>query len=171
MRLKKDGKLAINSKAKGGSFELKIAKYISKLFDIEYGKDIRKTPQSGAILCRADLWVRERYRIRFPYFIECKKRENIKLEHSHLDNWLPIIWFNEAKEKLQVDPDYPSNSPVMLIFSRNRWPIYVLVEDKLEDADTKAKFSLMMHIIKSNMYCYLFDEFLDIFKEKSIATL
>jgi hypothetical protein len=107
-------------RVKGSKFELQIAKEIAKRFGFNYGTDIRRTPNSGALITRSDLWINPKVRHKFPYFCEMKKRENWNLEGAfYNEKWEPYLWFSEAESKLQVDPEYDPSSPVILIFARN----------------------------------------------------
>jgi hypothetical protein len=120
----------INVKKKGNTFELKLAKEIAQKFDIEYGKYIRRTPGSGALLCRADLWIHESHRHKFPWFLEAKKRATATLDKCDSDNWEVYNWYKDAKDKVKDDPDYAANSPVLLVFAKNNVGPFVMMSSE-----------------------------------------
>jgi hypothetical protein len=128
-KLTKAGKKKVNGKAKGSSFELQIAKEIAKALNLEYGKYIRRTPGSGSLLTRSDLWIDPAYRHLCNLYIECKKRENWSWDqYFNGSEWLPIQWYNDAGDKLLVDPDYsPESTIVCLIFTKNRSKVYAMI--------------------------------------------
>lgn len=122
-------KKRINSKRKGNNFELKIAKEIAKEIGVEYGKYIRRTPGSGALLTRADLWVDEKYRAKFPYFCELKKRRTALLDKITQSNWEPKKWFDESMSKLEHCPSYGGTlAPPILIFANNNTSAFVMFD-------------------------------------------
>ena len=122
-------KKKVNGKAKGSSFELQIAKQVAKTLNLEYGKYIRRTPGSGSLLTRSDLWIDPRYRHRCNLYIECKKRENWNWDqYFNSSEFSPVTWYKEAADKLKIDPDYdPESSIVCLVFTKNRSKIYAML--------------------------------------------
>lgn len=111
----------INGKKKGNKFELDVAQEIAARIGLPYGKFIRRTPGSGSMMCRADLFIHEKYRARFPYYTELKSYSAEKWHLEGLDNkkFPPRVWYNECKSKLPVDPDYDISAPVLLVFKKN----------------------------------------------------
>ena len=125
-RLKK-----VNGKKKGNKFELDVAKKIAETIGESYGTKVRRTPGSGSLLCRADLWIHESIRYKFSWFMELKKRENIRLEHLFKPKNYIVGWYKESKEKLQVDPEYnPMTTPTALLFAKNNMMSFVLMSAK-----------------------------------------
>ncbi len=119
------------SKKKGNSFELKIAKEIAATIGVPYGKSIRRCVGSGALMCRADIYLDYKTRPKFPWYLECKKRENIRLEHLFKPNNYILKWYKESKEKLGIDPEYdPMMTPTALIFAKNNMNPFVLLSKK-----------------------------------------
>lgn len=89
------------AKSKGNRGELKIAKQIGELLGVGYG-DVRRTPNSGALIERSDLRMSEEVHGRFPVYVEVKNRENWTLDNL-LEvgmGWVGFEWLNEAKLKL-----------------------------------------------------------------------
>lgn len=122
----------VNGKKKGSKFELDIAKQIASTIGVEYGKYVRRTPGSGSLLCRADLWVHKDHRYKFAWYLELKKRQTIRLEHLLKPKNELVSWYKEAKEKLQIDPEYdePLMTPVALVFARNNVSPLILMSYK-----------------------------------------
>lgn len=121
----------VNGKAKGKRNELSVAHDIATRLGITYGTEIRRTPASGALITRADLWIHPKHRERFPYFVEIKSRNDKGWSFDNIlrgGSWEPVKWFREAQSKLLVDPEYDINSPVILVFTKNRLPFFVMME-------------------------------------------
>lgn len=106
------------SKDKGSSFERQVAKILGDA----YGVKLRRTPMSGGWAqgydnAAGDLTCLEG---EFPYCVECKKEEGWRLDslfgddHKWFDNW----WD-------QLIHECPANKQPLLVFSRNRAPIFV----------------------------------------------
>lgn len=108
-------------KSKGTRFELDIARDIAKALGIKYGSDVRRTPASGALTTRSDLTIAPKHFSKFPFFLEAKHREGWDFwQLFGSKNWLPIQWYEEAKEKLGVDPYYdPMTTTTVLVFKQN----------------------------------------------------
>lgn len=121
----------VNGKKKGSAFELKISKEIAKTINEPYGTKVRRTPGSGSLLCRADLWVHESIRYKFNWFLELKKRESIRLEHLFKPKNPIVAWYIDSKEKLQIDPEYdPMTTPSAVVFCRNHMDPFILMSFK-----------------------------------------
>lgn len=156
-------KKKINGKLKGSSFELKLAKQIAEKLDIEYGKYIRRTPGSGSLITRSDLWIHESYRHKFPWFLEAKKRATATLDKCNSNNWEVYNWYKEAKDKVKDDPDYVIDSPVLLVFAKNNVGPFVMIsnEDYVEfinNEHTLDKFH--MYVPKYDVHILLWEDFL-----------
>lgn len=105
-----------DSKAKGNRYENKIA----KLFSRWSGEDVRRTPQSGgwskaAFGVAGDLVCSNK---RFPFHIECKKREGWFLEDLILgvrvkDSRSVRAWWKQTTETC------PKRKVPMLVFAHN----------------------------------------------------
>jgi hypothetical protein len=118
----------VNGKRKGNSFELQIAKEIAETIGVEYGKMVRRTPGSGSLLCRADLWVHSSVRHNFPWYLELKKRQTIRLEHLLKPNNDLVKWYRESKEKLKIDPEYEQmTTPTALLFAKNNMTPFIML--------------------------------------------
>ena len=72
----------------------------------------------------------------------CKKRENIRLEHLFAPNNPLLKWYRESAEKLKVDPDYDiMTTPTALVFSRNHMKTFILMSQKdYTDMDLQTKY-------------------------------
>src|ERR1035437_914108 len=142
-RLKK-----VNGKKKGNKFELDIAKAIAATINEPYGTRVRRTPGSGSLLCRADLWIHHTVRHKFPWFLELKKRENIRLDHLFKPKNYLVGWYKDSKEKLQIDPEYdPLFTPTALLFAKNNMMPFILMSAKdfvdMELASTYKGFKIL----------------------------
>jgi hypothetical protein len=121
----------VNGKKKGNKFELDIAHSIADTIAEPYGTKVRRTPGSGSLLCRADLWIHQSARYKFPWFLELKKRENIRLEHLFKPKNYIVGWYKDSKEKLQIDPEYdPMTTPTALLFAKNNMMPFILMSGK-----------------------------------------
>lgn len=115
-----------NSRTKGASFENKIAKVFSEWS----GMDVKRTPQSGG-------WANASFGVtgdlvcsnkRFPFHVECKKREG-----WHLDDLVTgvrvrdtrsiVAWWNQAIETC------PEGKEPLLVFARNNRQVLVMVRE------------------------------------------
>ena len=138
-----------NGKKKGSSFELKICKEIAEAIGEPYGGRIRRTPGSGALVCRADIYVHKDIRHKFNWFLELKKRENIRLEHLFKPNNYLLKWYKDSKEKLQIDPEYdPMTTPSALVFSKNQMSPFILMSrEDFATTDVFEKYTDYGHMI------------------------
>jgi len=121
----------VNGKAKGKRNELSVAHDIADKLGVEYGGELRRTPASGALITRADLWIHPKHRGRFPFFVEIKSRNATGWSFDGImrkEQWEPYKWFKEAKEKLCIDPEYDKSAPVILVFTKNRLPFFVMMD-------------------------------------------
>lgn len=109
------------SKNKGAGFERQVA----KMFSEAYGLEFRRTPLSGGWAKDSDVAAGDLVCVDdpdFPYCIECKKSEGWKLESLFTDNH---AWFDNWWK--QVVDECPEDKEPILVFSRNRMPIFVAV--------------------------------------------
>lgn len=132
----------VNGKKKGSKFELDIAKQIAATIKEPYGTMVRRTPGSGSLLCRSDLWVHASVRHKFNWFLELKKRENIRLEHLFKENNYLTKWYQDSKEKLDIDPEYdPMTTPTGLVFCKNNMAPFILMSvQDFNDTDAAEKY-------------------------------
>jgi len=159
---------------KGSNFELLLAKQISETIGIEYGSAIRRTPNSGALTTRADLYIAPKYFSKFPFFLEAKCRENWNFHQyfSKKKEWEPITWYKDAIEKSKIDPHYPDNTIPILVFSQNRKSPLVMLRDDYYVAYcnfcTYLRTDQMMSVdgVEGESYfIFLWDDFLNGIKE------
>lgn len=106
------------SKNKGSGFERQVGKILSDAFGVE----LRRTPMSGGWATGYDNAAGDLTCLDgdFPYCVECKKSEGWRLDslftndHQWFDDW----W-------AQLIRECPSTKQPLLVFSRNRAPIFV----------------------------------------------
>lgn len=120
-------------KYKGHSFELKVAKLLSKW----WGEDgsFQRTPLSGgwSKLSKATKDIADRVRgdlicpSEFPFFVECKCDESFDFHlilqgysKSVFKNWWDVL----------VNKSIETSYKPMLIFSKNYWKIFVALDKK-----------------------------------------
>jgi hypothetical protein len=110
-------------KAKGRKFQIEIAKYISELLNIPYGKDeliaSREMGQPGT-----DIRLLGKAKEEFPFSIEIK----------HQETWAIPAWIEQAKENKQENTDW------LLFCKKNRHEPIVVI-------DAKVFFNLYKKII------------------------
>jgi hypothetical protein len=110
-----------NSRAKGNSFELQVAKAFSQHFGCKF----RRTPLSGGWSEKAetkgDIVCVDRDD--FPYCVECKNAEGWHLESLFTDKheWFDAWW-------LQVTSECPEGKVPLLVFTRNFCPAFAAVK-------------------------------------------
>ena len=123
---KKKKKKRINSRAKGNTFERKIAKLLNETFNL---KEFSRTPGSGAYATTHEL--PEHLKIygdlitpkKFKYTVECKKGYN-KENIISLLNYSSDLWkFIEQSEK---DAEKSGKEPLM-IYQQDRQPAIAVV--------------------------------------------
>jgi len=156
---------------KGRTFELQIARQISDHCCIEFGRQIRRTPNSGALTTRSDLWVGINQRHKFSYFIEMKSYADSKWHLESIGNkkFPPRIWFEEALTKLPLDPDYVPESPVLLVFKKNAGDVFVMLRRDVlmsQWASTKNRLSFYLEDNINDVFIMKWNEFLDIYVPK-----
>lgn len=152
MRLKK-----VNGKKKGSKFELDVAHSIADTIGEPYGAKIRRTPGSGSLLCRADLFIHQSVRHKFPWFLELKKRESIRLEHLFKPKNYIVGWYKDSKEKLQLDPEYdPMTTPTAVLFARNNMMPFILMSIKdYNDMEISDKYKGPHITFEEDEVCYV----------------
>lgn len=121
------------SKTKGADYERKIAKKLSEW----WGGTFSRVPASGGLHWGSDQRVAGDIipppEARFPFVIECKKREGWLIDHILLDNGQPRTWW----EQVVTDARRVKLIP-LLMFSKNLAKDYIMVpfEDNLYTALT-----------------------------------
>lgn len=136
------GKKKINSKAKGSSYELKIAKALGAW----YGEDFNRVPASGGLRWGDDNRVAGDIATpvdsNFPFTVECKKREKWDLEQvlkgtGDVESW----WLQSTSDSIRV------NTRPLLIFSKNFAPDFLMItlEDFDEILHKKAEKQIPFH--------------------------
>ncbi|AYP68623.1 hypothetical protein EalM132_00111 [Exiguobacterium phage vB_EalM-132] len=138
----------INGKNKGNEYERKIAKSLSGW----WGEQFQRTPASGGLQWKNDNRVSgdivTSVKSKFPFTVECKKREGWSIEQlvketGDIEKW----WAQVIK-----DCERSSLRP-LLIFSRNFAPDYVMIHEadfNLLASTTEVKFTHF--ILRSKKY-------------------
>ena len=115
------------SKIKGGIYEAKIAKLLTK----ELGKEFRRVPLSGSIdFMKGDVFVPSDTAW-FPYVIECKHYKELNFTNllTAKSNELYSFWAQVQEEAKTMD------KLPLVIFRWNRSKDYVLFDSDLEVKD------------------------------------
>lgn len=119
------GKLSIR---KGSNFERQIA----KIFSDWSGVKLVRTPMSGAWDgCEVDIWP-ENPEVYWPLAIECKKSEAWNMDQI-MEGVGPFYdWLEQAEQQAEQwsERTGKSRDPI-LVFSRNRHPIYAAIPGRL----------------------------------------
>lgn len=156
---------------KGANFELVLAKQISKAIGLPYGSAVRRTPNSGALTTRADLYIAPKYFDKFPFFLEAKCREGWSFQKyfTGKGEWEPFTWYKDAIEKCADDPHYPDTVTPILVFTQNRTlPLVMIREDYYINLNKKFNLVTYGHPIRvedlmaETYYILLWKSFLDI---------
>ncbi len=110
----------MNSKKKGNNFERKVAHIICDYFKLPYNENPRTPLSGGAVRWKGDIQKSDKLKAIFPFYIECKKRENWDLidlinPNSELNKW----WQKCVK-------DCPADEFPLLIFSKNYYPVFCM---------------------------------------------
>lgn len=123
MATEKTPKKKINSKAKGSSYELKVAKILSQW----WGEEFHRTPMSGGLHWKADNRVAGDIVTPpdslFPFSVECKKREEFTFEQILKGTGDVEKWWKQCIgdcKRVSMKP--------MLIFSKNFAPNYLMID-------------------------------------------
>ena len=124
----KPRKKGINSKQKGSEYERKIAKLLGTWFKEEF----HRVPQSGGLHWGDDTRVAgditTHIDSKFPFTVECKKREGWDLEQllkgtGDLESW----WAQAVNDSNRV------GLLPMLVFSKNFSPNYLMIQKSAFD--------------------------------------
>ncbi|MEM5853355.1 MAG: hypothetical protein QW228_03225 [Candidatus Aenigmatarchaeota archaeon] len=161
-------KRSINTKAKGDSFERKVA----KIFTNWYGKTVRRTPLSGQIAIKSDIISDED----FPFLIECKKHERFYLEEilsSGVNFRKMLLDIEDQKNSLF----YKENKIQAIIYSRSRTSIYIIlperefkkVKTEVRERILKDLNWIMLKFKDMNFYVFLLADFLREIKPSEIG--
>lgn len=120
-------KLPINSKAKGSGYELKIAKKLTQWSGYEFNR----TPMSGGLRWQEDNNVSGDIvppaELKFPFSVECKKRE-IDWDFDFLLKKTSPIWdfYKQSCRDSSRYLDKGVRKEPMVVFSKNRRESYVM---------------------------------------------
>lgn len=119
--------MSINSKQKGNSFELKVAKILTDWS----GEEFHRTPMSGALHWSNDKRVVSDIvppnNMEFPFSIECKNQEN-PWDFDSIIKKTSVLW----KHWEQAESDAMSEGLVpMLIFTRNYRDDYIAIPENI----------------------------------------
>lgn len=118
----------INSKAKGSDYERKIAKLLSDWF----GEEFHRVPASGGLRWGTDNRVVGDITTspdsKFPFTVECKKREGWDFEQVLKGTGEVEQWWEQSSR----DGERASLLPIV-IFSKNFAPNYLMMEQEVFD--------------------------------------
>lgn len=139
-------KKPINSKAKGSEFERRVAKVLSKW----WGEEFHRTPASGGLHWHEDNRVAGDIvtpeKSKFPFTVECKKREEWMLEQIIKGTGEIEKWWTQAlgdSERVGLKP--------LLIFSKNFAPNYVMMHlDDFMGIDIESKVEISFFTFYKN---------------------
>jgi hypothetical protein len=129
----------VNGNAKGAKFENRICRAISQwLVDGDWTKcRIDELPFRRRFTASPSLegfWVRggdllHRTTVKSPFSIECKNIEGWVLDGAYsAKKWEPWGWWEQCRDQAQTVGLVP-----LLIFTRNRYPVYVLMTKETEE--------------------------------------
>jgi hypothetical protein len=161
-------RIGSRNRAKGNEYERKIIHQICEYFGFTYGVEMGRTPMSGAfrMVSRADVFIAERAREEFPYFLECKKRAGWSLDMlgKEIKTYPFHAWYKEAEEKrLAQNWKYPT----LVVFSKSFSPDYFFCPVSYLPANfgvwgDMAEVSFITHLtLDKTVFCIgLFQEFL-----------
>lgn len=119
--------MAVNSKAKGDTYERRIAKKLTEWTGLKF----ERVPASGGLHWREDNRVYGDIVTNdpdFPFVIECKCREEWNMDSLINGSKKVEKWW----QQVTADAEATGKQP-MVIFSRNRQPDYIMM--RLEDYD------------------------------------
>lgn len=158
-------RLPINSKAKGNAYELKIAKQLSTWSGYEFNR----TPMSGGLRWQEDNNVSGDIvppsELKFPFSIECKKRE-IDWDFDSLLRGTSPIW-DFYKQSCRDSSRYIHKGikkEPMVVFAKNRRESYMIIHKQVYDFLFKDKDVMHMEIYRypeCNVVMMLFEDFLN----------
>lgn len=114
--------MAVNSKAKGDTYERKIAKKLTEWTGLKF----ERVPASGGLHWKQDNRVYGDIVTNnpdFPFVIECKCREEWNMDSLINGNKKVEKWW----QQVTADAEATGKKP-MLIFTRNRQPDYIMLE-------------------------------------------
>lgn len=143
--------MAVNSRQKGSSYERAIA----KLFEEWSGSSVKRTPLSGgwakeaAFEAKSDLVSTDK---KFPFAVECKKREGWVLEHILYTKTEIFSWWEQTVKET------PEGKIPLLVFSKNRSKNFAMlsIEGWRKIAPTRRpKGKWMMVKTKKTGLCYI----------------
>ena len=104
-------------------FEREVAKELCKQWDMTYGEDIVRTPSSGALYWKGDIYYKsERARKEIPFFVECKYQKTFRIDQIIHESPEIQSWMEKAKQ--QASDGY---IPI-LVLSRPMYSRYVVLE-------------------------------------------
>lgn len=158
----------INSKNKGSSYELKIAKLLSEW----WGEEFHRTPMSGGLHWKEDNRVAGDIvtppNSIFPFSIECKKRESWKLDDLLKTNTeIDSYWYQCVRDARAV------KLKPMVIFSKNFYGDLMMITMEDFFALTNTKLQEIPYIVyhtpeRNRVICRLSDFLETVSKEEVI---
>lgn len=158
-------KKGINGKQKGAKFERDIAKLLSEW----WGEDFNRVPMSGGLDWQKDNRVTGDIvpppDSDFPYTVECKKREGWDFEQVIKGTGEVADWWKQCTNDAKKVDKIP-----LLIFSKNRSPIYFMVHvDDFNKYGIKTNYFITTVELDDRVDCVgigYFDKLTEFDKEK-----
>lgn len=166
--VKKTKKKRINSRAKGSTFERKIAKILSKWSNLE----ITKTPASGGYNSLGDVTPRyPKDMIEWPFNVELKNSETwnfaelLKGTNKGKDAYGIVNFWKQCVRDAKISKKIP-----VLVFTKNRDVIYCIVRSEHFEL-FKLKWVCANYFRFKNIRIFLFDDFLSLNYKKVLKIL
>lgn len=168
----KQSKIGRASRNKGSYVERRIGKKVCAALGIKYSDGlVKRTPNSGGVTDRSDLYIASSVLPRFPFFVECKARMHLNvsaiLSLEQVATYKPIIWYKEALGKKRDEEalrSCPVNREVIVILCRNTLPDLVLCTLKScrmqNDARARLVIPAALSGLTEDMHIISFDTFL-----------
>lgn len=150
----------LNSNTKGKAFERKVAALLTDWSGLKFGR----TPMSGAFASEPGDIICLEADIRFQFCVECKNQEGWAIDNLLQNNGVFPGWM--AQMLSQAENKTQSTNRLywpMLIFTRNRRPIYIMIPRLVALA---GGYLTQTHIVlKSPMGQYVVGEASDLLKD------
>lgn len=144
----------INGRNKGGTFERNVAKQVSTWTGVAFAR----TPLSGGWNQQGDITPKDpEEMVDFPFNLELKNQEVLSVPaiFNMKDNQTIRAWWQQC-----VDDAKKSKRIPMLIFTKSRTPVFLLMRKK--DFDRMGLSSLKTVLVQGKMRVVLWDDFLAI---------
>ena len=106
-------------------FEREDARALCEQWNMKYGEDIIRTPSSGALYWKGDIYYKsERAQQEIPFFVECKFQNSFSVDQIIRESPEIQAWMHKAKKQA------PKGYTPILVLSKPRYARYVVIEKK-----------------------------------------